>query len=328
MLTWAAVWIRGHLSIPNPLTIMPVPTFDAVVPVPVLLWSAAIGVLLLAALGGFAAGILCAPWLQEWAVRRASSRMQKMYELVVVEVERAQRMCAELAKATGGTLSPAQWSRLDHVQEQFRESFVQIAKVCGVEAKLENSEDPAARQKSFLIDWQKGSLDPQSSLPDLKSFEQNLAAMLAQGVESHLDSGLLLVRMDNADGLRRRLGASAVEKLLGRLVSVIVRSARDQDLVCRLNGDTLAILCPALAPLPGLKVAEKIRETVRNYHFRIEDSGPEVLVTASFGYANCGPGDSADLVRDRAGDGLNRSQALGRNQLHVHDGQHRALCRS
>ncbi len=52
-----------------------------------------------------------------------------------------------------------------------------------------------------------------------------------------------------------------------------------------------------MAPLTGMKIAEKIRETVRNYHFRVDDNGPEVLVTASFGYANCGPGDSADLPR-------------------------------
>ncbi|MFO0919924.1 MAG: GGDEF domain-containing protein [Planctomycetaceae bacterium] len=283
--------------------------------------------LLCAATGGFVAGVLCAPWLQEWAVRRASKQIQRMFELVVTEVERAQKMCAELATAPG-SLSPVQWTRFDRLQKEFRESFGKIAKSCGMDAAA-TGEDPAATgPKTFAITWQKETADALTSLPDLKSFEQNLANMLFQGKECDQESGLLLVKMDKADALRRRLGAPSVEKLLGRLISVVVRSARDQDLVCRVSDDTLALLCPAMAPLAGMKVAEKIRESVRNYHFRVDDNGPEVLVTASFGYANCEPGDSAELVRDRAQDGLARSQSLGRNQLHIHDGQHRALCRS
>ncbi len=306
---------------------MPISETFANVPMPVLLWSGAALAMACAALGGFVAGVLCGPWLQEWAVRRASSQIQRMFELVVTEVERAEKLCAQLAEAPG-SLSPVQWNRFDRLQQGFRETFGRIAQSCGADAAPRDAEAPPATPTTFTIDWQKSSLEPQSGLPDLKSFEQNLATMLVQNKECGLESGLLLIRMDKVDSLRRRLGRPSVEKLLARLVSVVVRTARDEDLVCRINDDTLALLCPAMAPLTGMKIAEKIRETVRNYHFRVDDNGPEVLVTASFGYANCGPGDSADLVRDRAGDGLARSQSLGRNQLHIHDGQHRALCRS
>lgn len=293
-----------------------------------LIWCGAIVVVLFAAVAGFIAGLISAPWFQEWAVRRASAHAQKMYALVIAELERAQRMCAELAAASGCVLSPDQWQRLDRVRQEFQESFSEISRACGVDAKPAEPGANQARARDFSVEWVKAPADPLSGLPNHQAFEQNLSLMLAQGNEAQLESGLLLIRMDKADGLRRRLGSEAVEKLLARLISVIVRSARDQDLVCRLAGDTLALLCPALPPLAGGKVADKIREAVRNYHFRVEDNGPEILVTASFGYANVAPGDTADLVRDRAGDGLARSQALGRNQLHIHDGQRRALCRN
>lgn len=293
-----------------------------------LIWCGAIVVVLFAAVAGFIAGLISAPWFQEWAVRRASAHAQKMYALVIAELERAQRMCAELAAASGCVLSPDQWQRLDRVRHDFQKSFSEISRACGVDAKPAEPGANQARARDFRVEWVKTPADPLSGLPNHQAFEQNLSLMLAQGNEAQLESGLLLIRMDKADGLRRRLGSEAVEKLLARLVSVIVRSARDQDLVCRLAGDTLALLCPALPPLAGGKVADKIREAVRNYHFRVEDNGPEILVTASFGYANVAPGDTADLVRDRAGDGLARSQALGRNQLHIHDGQRRALCRN
>lgn len=293
-----------------------------------LIWCGAIVVVLFAAVAGFIAGLISAPWFQEWAVRRASAHAQKMYALVIAELERAQRMCAELAAASGCVLSPDQWQRLDRVRQDFQKSFSEISRACGIDAKPAGPGANQARARDFSVEWVKTPADPLSGLPNHQAFEQNLSLMLAQGNEAQLESGLLLIRMDKADGLRRRLGSDAVEKLLARLVSVIVRSARDQDLVCRLAGDTLALLCPALPPLAGGKFADKIREAVRNYHFRVEDNGPEILVTASFGYANVAPGDTADLVRDRAGDGLARSQALGRNQLHIHDGQRRALCRN
>ncbi len=300
----------------------------AVNPTLALLWFGALAVVLFAVGGGFVAGIVSAPWLQEWAVRRASSQLQKMYGLVMADLERAQRLFAELAAVSGSRLSTEEWQRMDKVQQQFRETFSRISQACGIETIAPESGAAPVRPKEFTVDWVKSPVDAGSGLPGLQAFEQNLATLLAQGTETQLESGLLLVRMDKADSLRRRLGHAVVERLLIRMVSVIVRSARDQDVLCRLSGDTLGLLCPALPPLTGTRIAEKIRETVRNSHFRVDEAGPEVLVTASFGYANCSPGDSAEMVRDRAGDGLERSQALGRNQLHVHDGQVRALCRT
>lgn len=297
-------------------------------PTTLLLGGGATAVLLFALIGGFFSGVMCAPWLQEWAVRRASAQIHRMYELVIEDVERAQRMCAELASASGGKLSALEWQRMEQLQQQFQETFTRIAEASGVSQTPAGEAGPSPQAKEFQVEWVKNPVDAASGLPDKQAFEQNLTVMLSRGAESSWESGLLLIRMDKADSLRRRLGTEAVEKLLARMTSLVVRAARDQDLICRLSGDTLALLCPALPPLAGCKMADKIRETIRNYHFRVQDGGPEVLVTASFGYANCGPGDSAELVRERAADSLARSQSLGRNQLHVHDGQTRALCRT
>jgi GGDEF domain-containing protein len=88
-----------------------------------------------------------------------------------------------------------------------------------------------------------------------------------------------------------------------------------------------AVLLPSVAPLAGARVAEALRSAVRQHRFRANETGPEIVVTASFGYAACLPGDPPSLVLDRAGAALAKSQACGRNQLHAHDGLHQALCR-
>ena len=128
---------------------------------------------------------------------------------------------------------------MDRVQQDFRETFSRISQACGIEIQDPESGKAQVRPKDFTVDWIKSPADTTSGLPNLQAFEQNLAAMMTRGAETQLESGLLLVRMDKADSLRRRLGDDAVEKLLARLISIVVRSARDQDVLCRLSGDTL-----------------------------------------------------------------------------------------
>ena len=74
------------------------------------------------------------------------------------------------------------------------------------------------------------------------------------------------------------------------------------------------------------RLAQTICDTVRHYHFRLEESGPEVLVTASFGLTQCRPGDNADLILNRVENALAKSQRRGRNQLHLHNGDLLVQC--
>ena len=110
------------------------------------------------------------------------------------------------------------------------------------------------------------------------------------------------------------------------VIRVVLRAARDADSVCHYNGSTFGVLMPNVDDSTGRKLAEAIRQTVRQYHFRLDESGPEVLVTASFGYTTCLPDDNHDLALNRAGNALAKSERRGRNQLHVHDGNTLANC--
>ena len=78
---------------------------------------------------------------------------------------------------------------------------------------------------------------------------------------------------------------------------------------------------PAVDARTGGELAGTIRDRVRGYRFRLDETGPEVLVTASFGYTRLFPGDTVELALNRAGNALDRSLRRGRNQLHIHDGR-------
>jgi diguanylate cyclase (GGDEF)-like protein len=169
-------------------------------------------------------------------------------------------------------------------------------------------------------------VDESSGLPDRAAFEANLDRLVRASKEAETDCGLLLVKLDKFDQLTERHRRAGAEEFLKRLAGVVCRTVRDEELVSRYNRDTLAVLMPAIDSQAGGQLAGTIRDRVRSYQFRLDATGPEVLVTASFGYTRLFPGDTAELALNRAGCALERSCGRGRNQLHVHDGSDVTHC--
>ncbi len=90
-------------------------------------------------------------------------------------------------------------------------------------------------------------------------------------------------------------------------------------LVCRIDGETFAVLMRDGDPAEALLAAESVRESFRKHPFRLGPEGPECLVTASFGHTSVLPSDELRLITDRARAAVTRSRRLGRNRLHAYD---------
>lgn len=162
--------------------------------------------------------------------------------------------------------------------------------------------------------------DAATGLPDRTAFDHNIALLQDAVNQSGGEAGLLLVQLDRWPQLVRRIGMAQSLVLLRKVAGVLCRSIRDEDLLCRTGDETFAVLMPNVGPETGGHLAEAIRRTIRHYHFRLDETGPEILVTASFGFAATLPGEHPDLLCNRAGDALALSHRRGRNQLHIHDG--------
>lgn len=285
------------------------------------------GLLLLATIAGFCAGVWCAPILQERAFRRALGSVRKLLELTTTEFERCGRLCHHLNTAAKEPLDSGLWQRLEQARQQVAEAWRSLSERQTALSSRPLAETCVTGPTPFEMTWVREPVDGQTQLPDRTAFDANLQQLLTASQQNCHPSGLLLVRIDKADQLAVRYGPTAAQTLQGKLADVVTRSVREGDLVCRLGTDLLGILMPAVAPLMGLRVAEGIRAAVRDHSFRLDDADRAVLVTASFGYAACLPGDSAGLVYDRAAEALDKSQQAGRNQLHLHDGSQRIVAR-
>ncbi|HUG89993.1 MAG TPA: GGDEF domain-containing protein [Planctomycetaceae bacterium] len=298
------------------------------IPVSAGLWLWGALTLVLTAVLAFLAGMAFARVSARWTLERARRHVARLVPLVVDSLRTADEACRSLAEITALRLTAVQleqiaasrtrlvetWSRIDERQQE-----------TALRDALE-AQRTAQAAAEFHVGWVREPADERSGLPDRGALNDNLDRLLFEGSRAEVDSGLLLIRIDRLDPLRTRFGPRAPQQLVERMARLLCQSIRDKDLVCRFSADSFAVLMPGVDRTTGDRLADAIRGTVRDHHFRLEETGPEVFVTASFGYTGIKPHENADLVIDRAVHALAESERRGRNQLHVHDGSQAVHC--
>ncbi len=300
---------------------------DQIRSIPVEWWLAALAILFIAATSGFCAGFYCARAGERRAAERARSGVAQLYQTMLQTLDAARELCLLLEKYPGQVLKIEQTAQLEKRQGGLLEAVARLITRQTPPPTTPEAPPPASPPiEEFKINWLMHPVDRGTDLPDRAAFEANLGALLTACRASHCESSLLLVRVDKLTGLVSRLGQSNAEKLVKKLAGVVCRAVRDEDLVCRCNTETLGILFPKLELEEATRLGRAVRDSVRNHHFHANETGPEVLLTASFGGTPCRSGENVELVLNRAFDALSQSQRLGRNQLHVHDGASLVHC--
>lgn len=290
------------------------------------LWLAGFGVLFVATASGFFAGIFCARMGERRAFDKARSGVAQLFETMLKTLDAVRELCALLEKYPAQALKAEQTALLEERRGGLLKSLSRlIARNAPPAAPAAEAAVPV-QPKPVKVNWLKSPVDPSSELPDRAAFDSNLTSLLEACTAADRESSLLLVRIDKLSGLVTRFGQANAEKLIKRLAHVVCRSVRDDDLVCRLSAETLAVLFPGMDLDAGARLGRVIRDSVRNQNFHLDEAGPQVLLTASFACAPCRPHENADLVLNRAYDALSQSQRRGRNQLHVHTGQSLVHC--
>jgi two-component system, cell cycle response regulator len=298
---------------------------DIAVPGAIWLWG--VLTLVLTAVVAFVAGIRFARASVRWTQERARQRLSMLVPLVVESLTAAEHLCRALAEIEGLRLSGLQFEQFATSRQRLAETLMRVdeRQQCA-EAAL--AEERAVRRAAdeFAVSWTREPEDEPTRLPDRWAFDTNLTNLLAQGAESAVESGLLLVRIDRLDHLRSRFGPRGANQLVERMARLLCRTIRDKDLVCRFAEDSFAVLLPGVDSAAGGQLAQSLRTAIREHQFHLDAGGTEVFVTASFGYSGCLPGETAEQVVGRAVHALAKSERRGRNQLHIHDGSRVVHC--
>ncbi len=288
-----------------------------------LFWAWIIASVMLALGLGFLAGVTYANRATDRGIRKASKTLASLYALVLDSLENSRRIVALLENFPKVALTKEQVDQLDTKRGFLTDMMGRLigTQRDALAKQVETQAKPKPKSKPIKLTWQRGTFDAHTNLPDRTAFDVNLAQMLDAGSRAEVPSGLLQIRIDRIDQLKSRFGIAGFDAFVKDLAAVMSQSVREQDLACRLAPDLFAILLPNVDAESGRKLSQAVRNAVRVHNFRTHDGGPEVLVTASFGFTPCPPHDSPEAALTRSGDALAQSARKGRNQLHAYEGE-------
>ncbi len=128
---------------------------------------------------------------------------------------------------------------------------------------------------------------------------------------------LLLLDIDHFKKVNDEYGHDVGDKVLTHFADILKQHTRATDVVARTGGEEFIIAFPKTEITPGLKIAEKLRETVSESHFQEETKKQslDIKITVSLGGVCVERYEDIETALKQADDLLYQAKANGRNRL-------------
>lgn len=127
------------------------------------------------------------------------------------------------------------------------------------------------------------------------------------------DVSLILFDVDFFKKVNDQFGHDEGDKLLVKLMKIVLPQIRDSDNIARWGGEEFIILTPQTDLESAVELAEKLRKCIAEHDF------PNIgNITASFGVAQYQKGETWDSFVKKADENLYRAKSSGRNCV-VHE---------
>ena len=118
--------------------------------------------------------------------------------------------------------------------------------------------------------WQ-ASHDALTGLVNRREFERRLAELIETARTQRREHALLFMDLDNFKAVNDTCGHSAGDELLRQLTAIMLTRMRGSDTLARLGGDEFGALLESCPLDQALRIANAMRETVREFRFVWED---------------------------------------------------------
>lgn len=149
------------------------------------------------------------------------------------------------------------------------------------------------RAMAQQLSWQ-ASHDALTGLVNRREFERRLGELIETAKAQSREHALMFMDLDNFKAVNDTCGHSAGDELLRQLTAVMMTRMRGSDTLARLGGDEFGVLLESCPLDQALRIANAMRETVREFRFVWENKTFGVGV--SIGLVPLGA-DSGDLNR-------------------------------
>lgn len=155
--------------------------------------------------------------------------------------------------------------------------------------------------------------DPLTGLPNRRGFEQQINAEIIQMRRHQYESCLLLIDLDRFKEINDRHGHPAGDVLLTELAALLRRNLREADALARWGGEEFIILLRHTDLTGAWRVAEQLRNRVRQHRFYIAKQSLTVTTSIGISLLDAAAGETFEQAYQRADRALYRAKQGGRN---------------
>jgi diguanylate cyclase (GGDEF)-like protein len=160
------------------------------------------------------------------------------------------------------------------------------------------------------------TIDPLTGIKNRRSMDQELDLAAANAERTGLSYALVLLDIDHFKRINDEHGHGVGDDVLIEMVELLLKNIRKSDQLFRFGGEEFVLLLPGVDGV-GLKaVMNNLQQVLRKYM-----KHPGGSVTASFGVALLGHGESVDSWLARADAALYEAKETGRDRIVFADAQ-------
>ncbi len=162
------------------------------------------------------------------------------------------------------------------------------------------------------------SSDPMTGALNRRAFFPLLENMFNKARKMNRPMSFIMCDIDKFKSINDVFGHPAGDKVIQKFASIILRSVRDTDVVCRYGGEEFCVALGDTDVDQAMEFAERLRQTIEaEVGFSLQLEG-RPFITASFGLSsmNLDPASPAAMI-EQADQALYVSKNNGRNQYTV-----------
>ena len=217
----------------------------------------------------------------------------------------------ELARANDGE---ALRTVIEHLVQGAKEMELNNRKL---EASLASSRQEIEQlQQNLETVRLESQTDPLTTLANRKYFDNALTKGLTEAKERNQPFALLMADIDYFKGFNDQYGHLTGDQVLRLVALAIKQNVKGQDTAARYGGEEFVIALPNTTLQSAVTVAEHIRRAVMTKELMRRSNGERLgHVTISIGAAVVRPGDTTQLLIDRADRCLYAAKRQGRNRV-------------
>ncbi len=158
--------------------------------------------------------------------------------------------------------------------------------------------------------------DPMTGLANRKFFDDTLDKAIAEAPTRSEPMSLLMIDIDHFKTFNDTYGHLTGDQVLRLVASSVKQNVKGQDVAARYGGEEFVVVLPSTPLRSALTVAEHIRRAAMSKELMKRSTGQHLgRITVSVGVATLHPGDTAQMLIERADACLYAAKRNGRNRV-------------